>query len=283
MSTPTLPRIGAHESAETVAAALEEVGAVIVEDVLDAGQLRSAMTELEPHIEATDPDLRHLNDSLQYFFRGTRHVTGLVGKSPTILDGLVLHPTILGTAEQVLGPACANIVLNLAHVMVREPGAEKQFPHRDEDVWIHLPRPAPQVEVASMTALVDFTAEIGATVVAPGSHHWERDRQPEPHEWACAEMSAGSTVLYLGSTIHAGGTNRTDAVRPGVHLSYVVGWLRTEENNYLATPPDVVRSMPRRAQELIGYGVHDAIADAGGFLGAVDMRNPVELLEAGEL
>ena len=69
----------------------------------------------------------------------------------------------------------------------------------------------------------------------------------------------------------------------GFHLSFVLGWLRTEENNTLATPPDVARNLPRRAQELLGYKAHDAIATGGGYLGTVDVRHPTELLASGEL
>ena len=134
-----------------------------------------------------------------------------------------------------------------------------------------------------MIALVDFTRELGATVVAPGSHRWERARQPEPDELAYAEMPAGSAVLYLGSTIHAGGKNSTDRWRRAMHMSYVVGWLRTEDNNYLSTPPDIARTLPRRSQELLGYAAHDAIAHGGGYLGTVDLLDPIELLAKGKL
>jgi ectoine hydroxylase-related dioxygenase (phytanoyl-CoA dioxygenase family) len=169
-------------------------------------------------------------------------------------------------------------------VMDRGPGAEQQILHRDEDVWVHLPRPHPEVQVASVIALVDFRAETGATVVVPGSHRWERGRQPKPEELACAEMPAGSAVVYLGSTIHAGGRNSTpDGWRRGMHMSFVVGWLRTEENHYLSTPPHVARSLPRRSQELLGYVAHDAIASGGGYLGAVDLLDPIDLLANGKL
>jgi hypothetical protein len=68
-----------------------------------------------------------------------------------------------------------------------------------------------------------------------------------------------------------------------MHMSFVVGWLRTEENNYLSTPPGVARTLSRRAQELLGYAAHDAIAAGGGYLGAVDLLDPVELLAQGQL
>jgi len=118
----------------------------------------------------------------------------------------------------------------------------------------------------------------------PGSHRWPRQRKPEPKEIVDAEMPAGASVLYLGSTLHGGGANTTAEVwRRGVHLSYVVGWLRSEENNVLGTPPEIARTLPRQAQELLGYAVHDAIASGGGYLGAVDLRDPVEMLADGSL
>jgi hypothetical protein len=40
-----------------------------------------------------------------------------------------------------------------------------------------------------------------------------------------------------------------------------------------------VRELPRRAQELLGWVAHDAIAAGGGYLGTVDLRDPIELLE----
>ena len=97
-------------------------------------------------------------------------------------------------------------------------------------------------------------------------------------------MRAGSAVVYLGSTIHGGGANSTaDRWRRGVHMSYTLGWLRTEENNYLAVPPAVARTLPRRCQEVLGYAVHDALALNGGYLGMVSLRDPLELLEEGTL
>jgi len=84
--------------------------------------------------------------------------------------------------------------------------------------------------------------------------------------------------VYLGRTFHGGGANISkDSVRRGIHVSYSVGWLRTEENNCLSTPPDVVRKMPERAQTLLGFGIHDDIANGGGYLGTVELTAPNKL------
>ena len=110
-----------------------------------------------------------------------------------------------------------------------------------------------------------------------------------PSEAVARWATMGPSLVVMtrgadGSTVHAGGANTThDVWRRGMHLSYVLGWLRTEENHFLTTPPDVARTLPRRAQELLGYAAHDAIAQAGGYLGTVDLRNPVDLLAEGTL
>jgi ectoine hydroxylase-related dioxygenase (phytanoyl-CoA dioxygenase family) len=110
-----------------------------------------------------------------------------------------------------------------------------------------------------------------------------QQRAPRPEEIAYAEMPAGSAVVYTGGTIHGGGANVTDIPRRGAHLSYCLGWLRTEENNYLSTPPAIAATLPRVAQELLGYALHDSLPRGGGYLGMVRMQDPVELLARGEL
>ncbi len=287
-TTAELVHLDVDDGVDAIAAMLDEHGAVIVERMIDDRAIERILAEVDSHLATADPAMAHLNPAIQAFFGDkTRHVSSLAAKSPTFADGLLVHPVLLGLCNRVLLPACANYHLNLAHLIDLGPGAQAQVLHRDEDVWIHVPRPHPELQIASITALVDFTTELGATRLVPGSHRWDRARQPEPHEIANATMPAGSSVIYLGTTIHGAGTNSTAGAtardRPGVHVSYTLGWLRTEENNYLGTPPAVARTLSRRAQEILGYGVHDAIADQGGYLGMVELRDPLDLLSEGHL
>jgi ectoine hydroxylase-related dioxygenase (phytanoyl-CoA dioxygenase family) len=280
-----LPRLRARDGAAAAVAALREHGGVIVEDLLDAAQRTRIDAELAPHLAAADPARAHLNPAIAWFFgKRTRHLTALAAKSRAFASELLCHPLLLAACDAILAPACARYQVNVAHLLDRGPGAEAQLLHRDEDVWVHVPRPRPELQLASITALVDFRAENGATRLVPGSHRWPRERKPEPHEIADAVMPAGSAVIYLGSTIHGAGANSTsEEWRPGLHISYTLGWLRTEENNYLAVPPAVARTLPRAAQEVLGYAVHDAIASAGGYLGMLGLRDPVELMAEGKL
>lgn len=267
--------------------ALERDGAVIIEDLLDTDVLGRFNSELDPFIENAPAaaDREFINDAIQWFFGAqTRDVSGVAGKSRVFATEILTHPVYTSICDAILLPSCASYQLNIAHVLDRGPGSEQQLLHRDELVWVHLPQPHGEVELASVIALVDFTADNGATRVVPGSHRWAPDRVATEADLVPAEMAAGSAVVYLGSTLHGGGANvTTDVRRRGMHVSYCVGWLRTEENQYLSTPIDVVRTLPPGSQALLGYASHDALAAGGGYLGAVRVQDPLTLLAGGEL
>src|SRR6185437_15927772 len=172
----TLETVEADTPASEVAGALRRDGAVVVHDLLPPAVLHAINTEVDPYVETADPDIRHLNPGVQFFHAQTRHVNGLAGKSRTFATEVMVHPLLLGLCDEILGPACARYQLNLAHLIDRLPGATNQFWHQDELVWNLVPEPKPELQLASVIALVDFTADNGATRVFPGSNHWEQGR-----------------------------------------------------------------------------------------------------------
>ena len=276
-----VPRLRAADPSDAIAAQLQEAGAVIVEDLLDDDTLGRFNAELDDHMAAVPDGRKTLNEMYRGFFgEQTRHITGVAGKSRTFAEEILCHPTLLGVCDAILLPSCVNYRLNIAHVLDRGPGSVQQYLHRDELVWCQVPRPHPELQVACVIALEEFTARNGATRVIPGSHRWPLEREPQPDELVAAEMPAGAAVLYLGSTIHGGGPNTTESQRRrGMHMSFNLGWLRTEENNYLTTPPDLARSLPRRAQELLGYALYDAFDVGGGHLGFHEVGDPMKMFE----
>ena len=259
---------------------------MLVDEFIPPTTVAAIRAEVDDAVDAAEAGMRTVNPAVQAFYGPyTKHVSALAAVSPTFADAVIAHPTYAAICDAVL----LAVVLALP-AQPRTPhrprsrAREAQFPHRDEDVWPHFPRPHDELQIASLVALTDFRVDTGATRVVPGSHHWPRGRVPEPDEIADAVVPAGGAVIYLGSTIHFAGTNSTaDEWRLGAHVSFTLGWLRTEENNSLAVPPDVARTLSPAAQELLGYAVHDAIADGGGYLGMVRMRDPMELLADGDL
>jgi ectoine hydroxylase-related dioxygenase (phytanoyl-CoA dioxygenase family) len=279
------PRFADGTDTSAVVDALQEHGTVLIDQLIDEDTVSTINHEVDDAVAAAEPGAKTVNAAAQAFFGPhTKHVSSLAAVSSTFANEVMTHPTYLASCDRILLPQCSRYRLNLGHLIVRGPGAQAQIPHRDEDVWPHFPRPHPDIQIASILALVDFRAENGATRVVPGSHRWDRSRRPEPDEIVDAVVPAGGAVIYLGSTIHFAGTNSTiDEWRRGLHISYTLGWLRTEENNVLGVPPSVARLLTPEAQALLGYAVHDAIADGGGYLGMVHMRDPMELLESGDL
>jgi ectoine hydroxylase-related dioxygenase (phytanoyl-CoA dioxygenase family) len=281
----TIARFADTSDDAAITAALRADGAVLIDRFVAPATVAAVNREAADAVAVAEPGMRTINPMIQAFFGPcTKHVSALAAVSPTFADEVMTHPTYLHLCDEILLPSCSRYRLNLGHLIARGPGAEAQIPHRDEDVWPHFPRPHDELQIASLVALVDFRPDNGATRVVPGSHRWPRERQPRPDEIVDAELPAGGAVIYLGSTIHFAGTNATvDEWRLGVHVSFTLGWLRTEENNSLAVPPSIARTLSPKAQELLGYAVHDAIADGGGYLGMVRMRDPMELLAEGAL
>lgn len=266
-------------------AALQASGAHIVHGLLDAATVTALNTSLEPHLAATSTERPFMSTGVARFYgRHTRHVTALAARSTVFVEQVLCHPLLNALAEAVLLPNCVRYQLNLAHLFVRGPGASRQMLHRDQQVWPEAAWARGEVQLSMVIALDDFDEFNGATQVVPGSHRWSPRRQAAENEVVTAVMPAGSAVIYLGSTLHGGGANRTaDRWRRGLHMSFVVGWLRTEENHFLATPPALVRPMPPLAQALLGYAVHNAEARGGGYLGSLDLQDPMVLLEEGAL
>jgi ectoine hydroxylase-related dioxygenase (phytanoyl-CoA dioxygenase family) len=179
-----IERLKASEPTSEITEALLSHGVVMVEGLLDPDLLARFNSDLDPLLDGADPARgRFINDGVAWFFgERTRHVTGIAAKSQVFATEILNHPIYMAVCDAVLSPNCARYVLNLAHVLDRGPGSEQQLLHRDQDVWFHLPTPHPEIQLASLLALVDFTADNGATRVVPDSHRWEPDRLPEEEE-----------------------------------------------------------------------------------------------------
>ena len=269
-----LAHVRATDTPKTINELLERDGAVVIENILSEDHLRGLNLELDTMVASTKPGLRHPAHERMVEFYGlsTIRFDGLPAKSQTFVE-VMLTPLLCSAADHFLLPNCHDYIFNTGQLIQIGPGEKAQRLHRDEDAWNFLIVPEMSIEVEAMFALTDFTIDNGATRVVPGSHRWPSEREALEEEIIQAEMSAGSALMYLGSTIHGGGANRTtDQHRRGMFLGYVVGWLRTEENTFLTVPIEKVRDMPVRIQELLGYKAQQAI-------GVVDVGDPMVLLQ----
>jgi ectoine hydroxylase-related dioxygenase (phytanoyl-CoA dioxygenase family) len=253
-------------AAEIIAEIIKRDGAVIVDNVLSRDAMDEVAGELRPFIDLTPfgPD--------DFSGRRTRRTGGLVARSPLCRD-LVMHPLVLGTTSKLLEHA-TSYQLHLTQVIAIGPGEPAQTIHRDQWAFDFFPFPKDyEVQCNTIWAMTDFTEENGATRLIPGSNHFEDRLEFKASDTIPAEMSKGSVLFYNGSVYHGGGANRSNETRVGLNITYNLSWLRQEENQYLAVPLDVAKTLPVDLLKLIGYR-RGAYA-----LGYVDdLRDPIEVV-----
>jgi ectoine hydroxylase-related dioxygenase (phytanoyl-CoA dioxygenase family) len=264
-SIPAAPVPAGSATGQAVAERLTSDGYVLVSGLMSDAEVAAARADLGRVLAAT-PTGRNAFEGF-----GTQRVYALFAKT-RCFDRLAVHPLLLAVLDQVLGHYQLS-----APVGIRiGPGESAQMLHRDDAVY-PLPDPHPPVVVNTMWPLDEFTAENGATRFIPGSHAWQPGRQPTAADPVLtAAMSPGSALFYLGSLWHGGGANATARPRLGVILEYAAAWLRPQENHCLAVPRDVVRRLPERLQELLGYNIYPP------FVGYVDGKHPRKALRASE-
>jgi hypothetical protein len=227
---------------------LRRDGYVIVDNLASARLMDTIDDELAPHLAATPTGYNAM------IGKKTRRTGALIARSPACRT-LIQNPTVLGVCADFLGHA-STFQLMLTQVISIEPGESAQALHRDQNAWDFFPFPDDyHVQCNMLWALSDYTAEMGATRVVPGSQ--ATDRKPTDYTDAdClqAEMTRGSVLIYTGKIVHSGGANRTaDKVRRAININYSVGWVRQEENQFLSVTPEVARTLDDDLLRLIGY------------------------------
>jgi len=227
--------------------AIRRDGAIIVRDMLTPEQSDQLHAELKPYVDATPTGKDDFSGQL------TTRTGALVARSPMCRE-LVMNPTIRAVCDDFLLPNCERYQLHLTQLIRIMPGQKAQIIHRDRWAWgTHLKDMEPQLN--TIWAVTDFTKENGATRVIPGSSTWADTRQAEEHEIGYAEMTRGSVLIYSGSVFHSGGENTSQGDRMGLNITYSLGWLRQEENQYLSCPPDIARTLDPALQAMIGYAL----------------------------
>ena len=259
-----LEHFAATAPAEDVHKALERDGAAIVDDVLDAATLTALREELAEPLATTAPGVEEFSGL------NTRRFGSLIERAPSTRQ-LVTHPLILDVTRTLLADASA-IQLHLTQAICIGPNSPAQVIHRDQWAFDFFEFPNGfEVQCNTIWAITDFTEENGATRVVVGSNHGEDKQRLDQSDTVGAVMRAGSVVLYTGAVYHGGGANTTeDETRIGVNITYNRGWLRQEENQYLAVSRECAATLDEPLLRLMGY-------QKGAFaLGYIDdLRDPI--------
>ncbi len=273
---PELSRFdgGAPIDWDAVWRAFDADGGLIVERFIAPPLLARLQADFAPLISAHPPG--STTEGLWTTFHGdrTKRITGLPNHSDAWVE-LLCDPRYQEMGDRYLG--AGDYWLNTGQLICIGPGESPQMLHRDELNWPHATREE-EITVTAIFALTDFTEENGATVIAPGSNHWDGVLPPVPEGAACrATMPAGSALLYSGKVIHGGGANTTrDQWRVGLHAGFCRGWLRAEENFQLTVSLETAKRLPERVQHLLGFRSYHP--EFGGRLGLVDYDDAARLL-----
>lgn len=252
--------------ATLIDAVLRRDGALIVDDLAPPGVVDAVLAEMAPYIDATP------GGSDDFSGRRTRRSGALIARSPSSRR-LVQDPLVLDVTRRLLDRA-RSYQLHLTQTIAIGPGEPAQPLHRDEWAFDFFDFPADyHVQCNTIWAMTDFSEENGATRLVLGSQGLSRKVDVDTLTSVPAEMATGSCLFYTGKVFHGGGANRSADTRIGLNLTYDVGWLRQEENQYLSVPLEVAATLDDDLLRLMGYRLG---AYALGYVD--DARDPLEVV-----
>nr|WP_218680938.1 phytanoyl-CoA dioxygenase family protein [Rhodococcus qingshengii] len=259
-------------------------GGVIVSEFFSQGEVERLNADIEQpladlHFGSTNA-VEHADD-----FHGarTKRLTNLISLSRAFREEWITNERILDWVDATLGPSSDTYWLTTAQVIEIHPGQKAQVLHRDAENYPminNLGPTAPVVQINALVALTEYTSEMGATRVIPGSNRWADYSVPgNPDDTIAAEMEPGSALLTDGKVIHGGGANTTkDKARRGMAFSFNSGFLVPEEAYPFMVPLEVAKSLPPRVQSLIGFRSFHNEGHGGGTLWQVDYSELADYL-----
>ena len=251
-------------------------GYSIIEGLLDTNQIAEVRAGLAKHLE------QHRGRNPFEGYR-TERVYTLVARG-RVFEAVAEDPRLLAILDRFLRP---GYLLTASQAINIHPGEAAQSMHYD-DSFYPIPRPRPAISLTVVVAIDGFTAENGATMIIPGSQDLSDAEIASsrsvtamglPSDLAKtavpAVMPAGAAIVFLGTMVHGGGANRSDAPRLAITNQYCEPWARTQENFFLGIPREQARGFSPRLLQLLGYDVMPP------FMGQVTGSHPLKSLEDG--
>ncbi|KAL3496707.1 hypothetical protein BJX62DRAFT_232377 [Aspergillus germanicus] len=210
----------------------------------------------------------------------------LAAKSPTFATDLLMNPLYIDLVKRILTDTAiiyyeqertvsiSEPQVSATEVLTAAPGAAA-WGLRRRDECHHITHPAKrESDLGIMYAATDVTKENGAVRVVVGSNWWVDERDPTAEE-VLVELRKGDALVWLGSTYYGRAANSTSN-ETSILLSAIAtpGYLRQEENQYLAVPWEgVAEKYPTAVQRFLGYYV------SRPYGGAVEHMEPLDYLK----
>jgi ectoine hydroxylase-related dioxygenase (phytanoyl-CoA dioxygenase family) len=239
--------------------ALMRDGYVIVPNLLTSSEVARIKGEAQTLLGSTGRN--------SFEGHATQRVYNVLAKTRGI-DRAADHPRVMGLLDKLFLP---NYLLSQTQIINILPGEAAQLLHYD-DAFYGWPRPRPPLGAAIIIAIDDFLEDNGATVIIPGSHLWGQDVVGSADQTIPAIMPAGSAIIFLGTTWHGGGANRSTSSRLAVTCQYCEPYLRQQENFLLELSEDVLLKLTPELRAMVGYSIHPP------FMGMVDGKHPLRTI-----
>ncbi|KAL8884512.1 MAG: hypothetical protein Q9192_006830 [Flavoplaca navasiana] len=225
---------------------LQEDGGVILTGFASTEEVTTVNNDAAPYLAAVAQE-RSSNGQP----RGTIRCHRLFGRSRTAREKWMQRPEVHLILNSFLETTSipyndqgncvieTEPILSSAATMQISPGEKAQDLHRDDFIWQRTHnntttggnyKTASETSLGIIVAGSETTAANGATVFIPKSHLWDHSRRPEAEETQYAEMSVGEAFVFLGSTVHGGGTNTTSQSRTVHGFFFCRSWMRPEVN-----------------------------------------------------
>jgi ectoine hydroxylase-related dioxygenase (phytanoyl-CoA dioxygenase family) len=257
MSEQKIRSFDNNTPSDVVAASLLQEGGVIVRNLASPELIDRVAEELREPLEAKGHEFE--NDFNGY---KTCRLAGILEVSRSSAE-LLTNPCALGVADAVLKRHCDNYQVGSMTAIEIHPGESSQILHRDGDFY-PIAIPGVEFQLQAMWALSDFTEDNGATRIVTDRDVLKGVKNADTEAFenidestvSQAVMPKGSVLFWLQSTIHGGGANTASTARSGLFISYCLGWVRQEDNQYLLMPREVAESYPENVSRLLGYQAH---------------------------
>jgi phytanoyl-CoA hydroxylase len=204
----------------------DEVGFVVVDDVLDADTVANTLAEIDAIEAENEEGLRtRKNERFGIAEAGAiTFTTHLVSRSPA-LRSLSAAPVFAGLCADLVGP---DVNLYWDQAVYKKPEKPRRFPWHQDNGYAYV---EPQKYLTCWVALTDATLDNGCPQVAPGLHLKGTLRHEYVHplcfecisdypDASVAEVKAGGAVVFSSLTPHLTGPNITDGVRKAYILQY---------------------------------------------------------------
>lgn len=248
---------------------LDRCGIGLLQNALAPEQVRAIRQRLEEQATAErHHGVAFLEDGNmgQNEIGPNQRVFGLIGKGE-IFRSLAINKLALSTAKQLFGSSYGvpadfvsaaeldDVLLSSMTANIVGPASTAMIQHADQG---YMPSTTPYAGVLNVIwLLTDFTAENGATLVAPGSHLADNPLNHFITPPPCVPVvaPAGTAVFLDGRTWHGTGENVTDRNRTAIFSYYCRPFMRQQENYMLTLTPELMKRMDDELIRLLGFRV----------------------------